>query len=303
MKAPTFVITCLCFFLSDWSYAQAALDNPLFVFNSGFADQTYNTPEQQIRLVEGLGYDGIEKNGLDNFTPLHTALQASDLKLYAIYIKVDLDNPEQPYDPRLEESLKAISGSDAMPWLYVMSKKHSPSSSEYDTLAVPILQSIADLAWQYEVDVMLYPHMRFWLESVEDAIRIARKVNRRNLGLTFNQCHYLAHKNRAGIAPLAPLDSLARLAMPYLFAISINGADTRDADQEDIWDSFIKPLGEGDFDTYAFIKAFVDRGFSGPVGLQCYNIKEDKPTHLRQSMQAWQRYQKKYAADQTAHSR
>ena len=284
---------CLCLTFS--LQAQQVLDNPFFVFNNGVKDEQYNTVEEQMKLLTDNGYDGMEKNGLDNFEEVYQALQNHDLKLYTIYVNVNLDKPEQPYDPRLEEVFQTIEGSGAMPWLYVTSKEYPPSSSEYDHVAVPILQQIADLAQQYRIKVMLYPHMYFWVESAEDAIRIAEKVNRHNLGMTFNLCHYLAHKNRAGIDPWVPLESLSRQAMPYLFAISLNGADKKDADQEDIWTSFIQPLGEGNFDTYRFLSTFLNQGFEGPVGLQCYNIKEDKAVHLRKSMQTWKEYQRRYA--------
>ena len=275
--------------------AQQTLDNPFFVFNNGVKDKQYNTVEKQMELLTNNDYDGMEKNGLDNFGEVYQALKRNNLNLYTIYINVNLDDPNQPYDPRLEEVFQMIEGSGAMPWMYVTSDKYPSSSSEYDTLAVPMLQQIADLAEQYDVRVMLYPHMYFWIESVEDAMRVAEKVNRSNLGMTFNLCHYLAHKNQAGIDPWAEFDSLAQQAMPYLFAISMNGADAHDADGKNIWNSFIQPLGEGNFDTYRFLKAFKEKGFDGPVGLQCYNIDEDKASHLRQSMRTWKEYQKRYA--------
>jgi sugar phosphate isomerase/epimerase len=277
--------------------AQQVLDNPFFVFNNGVKDEQYDTVEEQMKLLTENGYDGMEKNGLDNFEEVYRALQKNKLNLYTIYVNVNLDKPEQPYDPRLEEVFRMIEGTDAMPWLFVTSEQYPPSSSEYDTLAVPIFQQIADMAQQYGIRVMLYPHMYFWIESAEDAIRVAEKVNRRNFGMTFNLCHYLAHKNRAGVDPWAAFDPLAQQAIPYLFAISLNGADAKDADQKDIWASFIQPLGEGDFDTYRYLTTFLDQGFDGPVGLQCYNIKEDKAVHLRKSMQTWQEYQQRYAAE------
>ena len=286
----------LILFLVQPAWSQKVLDNPFFVFNNGVKGEHYDTIEKQVKLLTENSYDGIEKNGLDNFEEVYRALQQNDLNLYTIYVNINLDNPEQPYDSRLEEVFRMIEGTDVMPWMYVTSDKYPPSSSEHDEMAVPVLQQIADLAQQYGIRVMLYPHMYFWVESAEDAIRVAEKVNRRNLGMTFNLCHYLAHNNRAGIDPWEPFDALAQQAMPYLFAISLNGADARDADQEDIWTSFIQPLGEGDFDTYRFLTTFLDQGFEGPVGLQCYNIKEDKSAHLRTSMQTWKTYQQRYAA-------
>lgn len=276
--------------------AQESLDNPFFVFNNGVKDEQYSTLEEQMRLLTDNGYDGMEKNGLDNFEEVYHALQENNLNLYTIYVNVNLDNPQQPYDSRLEEVFRMIEGSSAMPWLYVTSNQYPSSSSEYDTLAVPILQQIADLAQQYGIQVMLYPHMYFWVENAEDAIRVAEQVNRRNFGMTFNLCHYLAHQNRAGVDPWQSFDNLAQQAMPYLFAISLNGANPRDADQQDIWTSFIQPLGEGDFDTYRFLTTFLEQGFDGPVGLQCYSIDEDKAVHLRTSMQTWKTYQQRYEA-------
>ncbi len=91
----------------------------------------------------------------------------------------------------------------------------------------------------------------------------------------------------------------AAKAKPYLFAVSVNGADfpPPSADRSTIWNTLIQPLGEGKYDTYFFLKTFWDMGFQGPVGLQCYNIKQPKPVHLQKSLQTWQAYKKRYAAE------
>ncbi|MEO0332028.1 MAG: TIM barrel protein, partial [Bacteroidota bacterium] len=217
------------------------------------------------------------------------------LQLYTIYVNINLDNPEQPYDSRLINVLEQIAGTNTMPWFYITSKQYPPSSVEYDSLAVPILQQMADLAHQYGIRVMLYPHRNFWIESVEDAIRVAKKVNRRTLGMTFNLCHYLANCHSQKQDPMSQLPVLAEAAEPYIFAISLNGADSVPAGKNDIWASFIQPLGEGSFDTYTFLKTFLDLGFAGSIGLQCYSIDQDKAVHLQQSRKAWQKFQQKYA--------
>jgi len=287
----------LWFCLGFTGQGQNKLDNPFFVFNNGVKDAKYPTIEQQMRLLTENAFDGMEKNGLDNFEEVYQALQKNELELFTIYTNINLDNPGQAFDPRLEDVFKKIRGSTTMPWLYVTSQKYPSSSSEYDTLAVPIIQQVADLAQRYGLRIMLYPHMFFWLESVEDAIRVVEKVDRPNVGFTFNLCHYLAHRNRSGQDPWVGLKALSQQAMPHLFAISINGADSQDTDQEDIWSSFIQPLGEGDFDTYRFLTYFLQQGFSGPVGLQCYNIDQDKAVHLRKSMDTWRDFQQHYASE------
>lgn len=290
----------LCLILCVNCIAQEnKVNNPFFVFNNGISDTAaYKTPSAQLQLAAQMGFDGVEKNGLADFDAFYQAIKVNNLKLYTLYVEVNLDNPQQPYDRRLDEVFRKVQGTEAMPWLYVTSKKYKPSSVEHDALAIPILQEIADLANKYGAKVALYPHTWFWLETVADAIRVAAKVNRPNFGISFNLPHFLATGYYAGESPLHTFQDWAVKAKPYLFAVSVNGADypPASADRGKLWDSLIKPLGEGNYDTYVYLKTFWDMGFTGPVGLQCYNIKQDKTVHLKKSVRTWQGYKKRYAA-------
>ena len=281
-----------------WAFSSLkAQELPFFPFHNGISDSTYKTAEEQVQLLLDNDYSGTEINGLDSFFKLYPELQKHGLKVYTIYFKVDLDNPVQPYDPRFEQVLAELKGSETMFWLHVQSKKYPSSSVENDPIAVPILQEMADMAQRYGIKLMLYPHRFFWVESPDDAIRVAQKVNRRNFGMTFNLCHYLSLEHEQNRDPWEKLSELAEKSMPYLFAISLNGADAQPTDPDNIWASFIQPLGDGKFDTFRFLKTFTDMGFSGPVGLQCYNIKEDKAKHLKQSKETWEGFMEKLGED------
>lgn len=293
MKSIVIFFNILCFTVN--LYAQESQDHPFFVFNNGVEDEQYDTPEEQAELLKSLGYDGMEKKGIDGLAETLEALDRHGLKLYTMYLNIDLDNEEQPYDKRLNEVFRMLEGRGTMPWFYITSKQHKPSSEENDAIAVPILQEIADMAHEYGIKVMIYPHVNFWVDNVEDAVRVAEKVNRRNLGITFNLCHFLANRGTKADEVFIPL---VEKAMPYLFAISLNGADkpTEDIMQSgNPWQYFIQPLGEGNYNTYRYLNAFIERGFEGPVGLQCYSIKEKKPVHLKKSMTAWKNFQEKIA--------
>ena len=273
--------------------------SPFFVFNNGLSDTAaYKTPEAQVALAKRVGFDGVEKNRLDNFPEFYQALKNNGLNLYTLYVQVNLDDEQNPYDRRLEETFKTIRGTDAMPWLFVTSQKLKPSSPEGDTRAVAILRDIADLAQRYGVRVMVYPHIWFWLQSPDDALRVLRQVARPNAGMTFNLCHYLATQFYEGQDPRRNFAAWAAKATPYVFALSVNGADfpPPSADRARLWDTLIQPLGSGRYDVYGFLKTFWDAGFQGPVGLQCYNVKQDKPTHLRQSVWTWNEYKRRYRA-------
>ncbi|HYH57107.1 MAG TPA: TIM barrel protein [Anseongella sp.] len=260
---------------------------PLFVFNNGVQDEKYDTPQKQVQLLRSLGYQGMEKKGIEGLAETLEALDKYRLELYTMYLNVDLDNREQPYDQRLREVFRMLKGRPTMPWFYITSRQYPPSSAENDSIAVPILQEIADMAAEYGTRVMIYPHIDFWVDNVDDAVRVAGKVNRPNLGIAFNLCHFLA---RQGPEAAETLEPAIEKSMPYLFAISLNGADQPTVEimkAENLWKYFIQPLGQGDYDTFAYLRAFIERGFKGPVGLQCFNLKEEKAVHLGKSILAW----------------
>src|SRR5690554_239304 len=147
IKRNTVVLLCLLNLVFALpSVAQDDEDYPIFVFNNGVQDEQFDTPEKQVKLLKDYGYDGMEKKGIDGFDETLDALEKNGLKLFTMYINIDMDNEKQPYDSRLKEVFQKLEGSETMPWFYMTSKKYKPSSKENDAVAVPILQEIADMA-------------------------------------------------------------------------------------------------------------------------------------------------------------
>ena len=58
-------------------------------------------------------------------------------------------------------------------------------------MAVAAISEVADAAAHYGLSVSLYPHFGNLVERVADAVRIAEKTGRKNVGVTFNLCHWL----------------------------------------------------------------------------------------------------------------
>ena len=73
------------------------------------------------------------------------------------------------------------------------------------------------------------------MERIEDAVRVADKVDRPNVGVMFNLCHWLRVNKERNYKPL-----LAQ-AMPRLWAVSINGAD--EFDDQPGWDALHPAAG------------------------------------------------------------
>ncbi len=261
--------------------------NPFFATDTGIKDAKHASAKEQVEMVKELGYAGIgytERNGL---AEMLKELDKNGLRLFTVYLGVNIDPGQQKYDPKLKEAINTLKGRNTILWLYVISKKHKPSSPEGDSRAVEIIREIADMAAEAKLRVALYPHHRFWVEQVEDAVRVAKKVNRKNMGVTFNLCHWLMVDDEKN------MKSLIESAMPYLFVVTINGADSGGKN----WKQLIQTLDRGSFDTYKFMKTLKELGYTGPVGLQGYGIKGDAYENLKRSMNAWRQLSKQLKKD------
>ena len=135
---------------------------------------------------------------------------------------------------------------------------------------------MADLAAKSGVRVSLYPHHKNWVERIEDGVRLARQVGRKNFGVTFNLCHWL-------MVDGVDLDARLREAKPHLTMVTINGADEGGKD----WGKLIQPLGSGTYDVGKVIAKLAEIGWNGPVGLQHFGIRGDAKANLKRSMDAW----------------
>jgi len=255
---------------------KGGLPNPFYALHNGVEDDKHPTPESRAQMLKELDYAGMSASGVEGIPEVLSALDRHGLKLFTLYVGANLDPDKPKYDPRLLEVIKLLKGRGTMIWLYIQSTKFKPSSIEGDSWGVEIVRELADAAKEAGLKGALYPHVGFWIERVEDAVRVTRKVERDNVGVTFNLCHWLK------VDSTDTLDERLKLAAPYLYQVTINGADpTGD------WDKLIQPLGCGSYDVCGLMAKLKRLGYTGPVGLQCYNVKGDKYENLKRSMATW----------------
>jgi sugar phosphate isomerase/epimerase len=256
-----------------------AAEPAFFAMDTGTRDATHQTAAAQVAMVKELGFAGI--------APCYTtpaalrdmlaAVDQQHSKLFALYVGLDLDAPT-PLSPEIRDSINQLRDRDAILWLYVTAAAHKPSDPAADARAVTVLREVAALAAPTGLRIALYPHAGAWVERVDDALRLARQVDRKNLGVTFNLCHWLMVDGK-------DLDASLNDALPYLFVVTINGADAGGKD----WGKLIQPLDSGTFDVNQVLASLRRLDFTGPVGLQHYAIPGDARANLQRSMNAWQR--------------
>lgn len=258
--------------------ADGPATNPFFAFDNGVGRGTW-TPEQQAETLAELGYDGIGYSGDAELDARLAAFAKHGVKVFNLYVPCYVDR-EPAYSESLVQAITRLKGTDVLLWLTVQGKAGD------DVKAVQAVRAIADLAGAAGLRVALYPHYGFHVATLDDALRVVEAAGRENLGVTFNLCHELRSGNEARFG------ELLEKAAPHLFVVSINGAD-----HEGDWDRLIQPLGDGAFDVYPVLKKLKAVGYTGPIGLQCYNVKGDMRENLTKSMAAWKALQVRLAAE------
>ncbi|MCP4611525.1 MAG: DUF1080 domain-containing protein [Planctomycetes bacterium] len=256
--------------------------NPFFAFDNAAQDEKHKTAKEQVEMVRELGYAGIGGRAGKGLEEMLVELDKNDLRMFAVYLGANIDADQKSYGPELKEAIELLKGSNSILWLFMQSKKLKPSQPEGDARAVKIIREISDMAAEVGLRVALYPHHAFWLEKVEDTIRVAKKVDRKNVGVTFNLCHWLRTEDEKNMR------SLIISAMPHLFVVSINGADSGGKD----WKQLIQTLDRGTFNVGRFLRTLTRAGYTGPIGFQGYGIGGDAYDNLKRTMDAWHKLNK-----------
>ncbi|MBL9134543.1 MAG: sugar phosphate isomerase/epimerase [Verrucomicrobiales bacterium] len=259
--------------LSVWS----ATHDPFFPFCIDWHDAKKRSFDEQATMLKELGYDGVGHIWLDRVAERLASLDRLGLRLYQITMTVDIGGTKPAYDARFKEVLGLVKGRGVQFDLLVNGRP--ASDPQFDEVAVGILREMSAMAADTDAQLLLYPHQGSWVERIEDSVRVAEKVDRPNVGVMFNLCHWLRVDSSREVRPLL------KRAMPRLWAVSINGADIRD--ERPGWAGYIQPLGDGSFDVGALLRVLKDEGYRGPVGLQCYGIGGDARVHLERSAKAW----------------
>jgi sugar phosphate isomerase/epimerase len=214
-------------------------------------------------------------------------LEKHEQKLFAVYTPLNVDSDNPGYDPQLKELIPKLKGHSTIVWLVVNSKRYKPSSTDGDERAVALLREIADLAQASGVSISLYPHRNCYAERMQDILRLAKKTNRPNVGVTFSLCHFMA------VDDVANLPRVLELAKPYLTMVTINGTSGYDPNNRAGW---IQTLDQGEFDVSTVLAALRKLDYQGPIGIIAFGIRGDPRDILSRSIRAWRRLSAKAAS-------
>lgn len=269
------------------------LDNTFYAFNNCVRTlpNAPETLEGQVSLIKKIGFDGFAGHHTQDYFKLREALDGAGLMMPEIYWGLTIDEQDNmSYKEGLKEVIKDSKDRDLMVALYINADAYMENKEEGDPVVAKAVAELADFAAPYGVKIAIYPHINNYCETSAHSVRLAKLTGRENVGAIFNTCHLLKVEGEDN------WEGKLLNALPYLYMISINGADSGST-HEMGWDRLIQPLGEGTFDTWKLVKLAKDNGYEGLFGLQCYNINQDCEVALTKSMQTWETYKKRYAEE------
>ncbi|MCX6225401.1 MAG: sugar phosphate isomerase/epimerase [Bacteroidia bacterium] len=279
--------------ISSPLWAQKDLNNTFYAQNT--FDGMKNAPQtarEKAKFLKSIGYDGLEGMGYRNFFELKNALDQENLLMPANYVELNFEAGEKLKSTSADE-IKAMiraSAKGSVIYFHLHSNSYANDKESGDQVVTVMLRELSDYAAPFGVNMCVYPHVTLYCETVSHSVRLCRLVDRKNFGAAMNLCHLLKVEGSEGI------DAKVAEFAPYLFAVNICGADDGDTRNFN-WDRLIQPLGEGSFDTYRFVKSLRDNGYTGPIGLQCYNLKGDALKTLTRSLEIWKSYKNSYTED------
>jgi sugar phosphate isomerase/epimerase len=246
-----------------------------FAFENGVV--RIGATEEQIKVLKELGYDSLGSAKPHNLPARLRTHQEAGLRISSLYIggKIDGNKDVQTINPAIPEAIRQLKGHDTIIELFVQG-----SQKNTDDEAVAFVREVADLAKASGLRVVLYPHSGFYVDTLGDAVRIAKLSNRDNVGVMFNLCHFLK------VEPKSDLRETLENAGDRLWRISTSGADVEGTN----WGALIQPLDKGSFDQASFLRMLREIGFSGDVGLQCYSVPGDPKENLSRSILAWRKH-------------
>jgi len=236
----------------------------------------------QAKLLGELGFDGVGYplwfgDALDKNL---RSLDEAGLTLRLVYMTVNLDPQKPAFDPRVPEAIAKLQRRPVT--VSVLLRGFPPGDSRGMERAVKVLRELGDLAAKSDLRVSIYHHLNDWTESCLYSLEVVKSVDRPNVGVNFNLCHWLKVDGDKDYRPVL------RENGDRIFAVTINGAQ-RNATA---WKGgLIQPLDRGDFDNRELLELLREIGYNGPVGLMCYGIPDDTREHLQRSMQAWKSWQ------------
>lgn len=234
-------------------------------------DAAHRGPEARAAMLERLGLHRLawdwRAEHLPEFDEEIAALRRHGIELTAVWFPTTLDD-----DARF--LLETLAKHQIKTQLWVMGGGGPTSTPEEQSARVASeadrIRPIAEAAAEIGCTVALYNHGG-WFGEPENQLAIIEALGLPNVGIVYN-LHHAHHR-------LDDFPGLLAMMKPHLLALNLNGmaADGERTGRK------ILPIGAGD-DDLAILRAIVDSGWRGPIGILDHVPEADSEAQLRKNL-------------------
>lgn len=240
--------------------------------------------DARCEIANELGYSAVYETLSTGFPDsllhdLNTIPPRYHIPLSAVYYTADLHR----FDTALAESRKVIEQLTTTDTLELAIHASAGIPARPDTALESSLHHLLDhllpLALQHRKTISLYPHIWFYIDRIEHALRIAREYNSPHLKVTFCGFHWYA-------VDATQLSSHLRDAAPLLHRVNICGTRKLPPGTQGL-PATIECLSQGELDHFALLSLLHANNYTGPIGLQGYSAAGDVYPRLQRSLAAY----------------
>lgn len=264
----------------------------LFNANAGFyTDNGVYSLETQFEMTKELGFDGIlpalwTNKAYDDLEQLSVLSEEYGVEVTSVYASLELAlGLNHPKNERVLHMLETLESCSTVT-LAIMTLVPGlpPSDPSGDEVAIVWLKKALEIAERRDISLVLYPHLAFWMETHQDAVRLIKKTNHPNLGIHFTGFHWYAV---GGFDLNSTLDMVA----PYLKQVTLAGSAKDPNGFGGV--ATILPLYEGKLDNFVILGKLKNIGFEGDIGFINWGWGGDLYSKLEHSIKVFREMEKR----------
>ena len=201
-----------------------------------------------------------------------------DLDVAAVYVTLDISEGEDyGNNTQILNLVETLEGCKSIELNINANRIAETSDPAGDERAIAWLNKLLAIAERRDIQLLLYPHLRSWLERIEDAVRLCEKVGHPNLGMVFTAFHWYAVDGK-------DLEPKLTSAAPYLCAAALSGHRRTPYARQPVT---VEPIDSGELDQFYVVSILKKIGFDGPVGIQGFSVGGDVYDRLERSIKTF----------------
>jgi hypothetical protein len=151
-----------------------------------------------------------------------------------------------------------------------------------------MLDRVLPIAERRGIDIALYPHVRYGMQTTSEAVALCQEFDHPRLGIVFNGYHWYATQEKS-------LEQRLDALWPWLRQVNIAGCRLSPLGWGNA--ATIEPLDEGEMDNFVLLGALDRRGYAGRYGVLGWeSMGGDVYGNLQRSLAAFRSMEQRLAA-------